>query len=177
MDRKSKSPEDVSELRRVFLKTAGGSAALASLGAMAACSGGEDTARRPTNEVGQAEDAEEPITDAADAAVERVAEEVDSAADAETADGSAEAPNNAAADAAAQMPRLDPSDPQAQSLAYVDDASSLDPDQQPRFQAGQACNNCALYVGNEGSEWGPCSIFPGRLVNAAGWCSVYAPKA
>jgi hypothetical protein len=32
-------------------------------------------------------------------------------------------------------------------------------------------------MGKEGAANGPCSIFPGRLVAATGWCSVYAPKA
>jgi len=39
------------------------------------------------------------------------------------------------------------------------------------------CSNCALIQGNDGDEWRPCQIFPGKLVNANGWCSVWAPKA
>ncbi|MDH5620575.1 MAG: high-potential iron-sulfur protein [Gammaproteobacteria bacterium] len=31
--------------------------------------------------------------------------------------------------------------------------------------------------GNDGDEWRPCQIFPGKVVNAAGWCSVWAAKA
>ena len=74
------------------------------------------------------------------------------------------------------LQRLDQTDPQAQALAYVNDATSIDASEQPRYEAGQACRNCTLFMGGE-DEWGPCSIFPGRLVNSGGWCSVYSPKA
>ncbi len=74
------------------------------------------------------------------------------------------------------MPELDPADPQAQALSYVADATSVDGAKFPQYKDGQACVNCALYTGGAGDEWGPCSIFPGKLVNANGWCSVYAPK-
>ena len=63
--------------------------------------------------------------------------------------------------------RLTEDDPTAQSLKYVH-SSTTD---------GQTCANCALIQGNDGDEWRPCQIFPGKLVNAAGWCSVWAPKA
>ncbi|MGB5739389.1 MAG: high-potential iron-sulfur protein, partial [Woeseia sp.] len=76
----------------------------------------------------------------------------------------------------AAMPKLMENDPQATALGYVHDSSTVDSAKQPRHQAGQACVNCALYTGADGDEWGGCSIFPGKLVAAAGWCSVYAPK-
>lgn len=41
----------------------------------------------------------------------------------------------------------------------------------------QTCAKCALVQGNDGDEWRPCQIFPGKVVNAAGWCSVWAAKA
>jgi hypothetical protein len=31
-------------------------------------------------------------------------------------------------------------------------------------------------TGKEGDEWRPCNVFPGKLVNANGWCKVWAPK-
>ena len=46
-----------------------------------------------------------------------------------------------------------------------------------RFEAGQACKNCALYSDTDDAQWGGCSIFPGKLVNADGWCNVYAPMS
>ena len=65
------------------------------------------------------------------------------------------------------LPHLAEDDPTAQSLKYVH-ASATD---------GQTCANCALVQGADGDEWRPCQIFPGKLVNANGWCSVWAPKA
>ena len=75
------------------------------------------------------------------------------------------------------MPKIEESDPVAQSLKYVHDASSVDPASRANPAAEQDCNNCALVQGADGDEWRPCQIFPGKLVNAKGWCSVWAPKA
>ena len=68
---------------------------------------------------------------------------------------------------AEELPKLAEDDPTAQSLKYVN-ASTTE---------GQTCANCALIQGNDGDEWRPCQIFPGKSVNANGWCSVWAPKA
>jgi hypothetical protein len=77
---------------------------------------------------------------------------------------------------AQDMPRIEESDPIAQSLKYVDDATTVDPAMRANPAAEQDCANCALIQGTDGDEWRPCQIFPGKLVNAAGWCSVWAPK-
>lgn len=79
------------------------------------------------------------------------------------------------APSADDMPILSPSDPQASALGYTEDASTVDASKYPQYAEGRACANCALYTA-EGEPVGPCSIFPGRRVNANGWCSVYAPK-
>lgn len=72
------------------------------------------------------------------------------------------------AEAQAQdLPHLAEDDPTAQSLKYVE-KSSVD---------GQTCANCALIQGADGDAWRPCQIFPGKLVDAEGWCSVWAAKA
>ncbi len=82
------------------------------------------------------------------------------------------------ADAYAQdMPKIEESDPVAQSLKYVHDASTVDPASRANPAADQICANCALIQGTDGDAWRPCQIFPGKLVNANGWCSVWAPKA
>lgn len=78
---------------------------------------------------------------------------------------------------AQDMPRLEESDPVAQSLKYVHDASTVDPATRANPAPEQDCSNCALIQGDEGAEWRPCQIFPGKLVNNKGWCSVWAPKA
>ena len=57
------------------------------------------------------------------------------------------------------------------------DASNVDASKYPRYQSGQACSNCQLFQAGGDEEWAGCSIFPGKLVNRAGWCSAYAPKA
>jgi len=75
------------------------------------------------------------------------------------------------------MPKLSPDDPMAQAMKYTHDASSVDPATRTNPAAEQNCANCALAQGNAGDEWLPCQIFPGKLVAAAGWCSVWAPKA
>lgn len=191
VDDKHPETELASRLRRNILKAAGGSAALITVAGVAACSGGDSDAGRSAREA--ADDAADSMSDAAnDAAssarnmaddagdaMERAAEDAEATAE-NMADDASEAmadAADAAEDAVDGYTRLDPSDPQAQSLAYVDDASSIDPSEQPRYETGQACKNCALYMGEESDEWGPCSIFPQRLVAGEGWCSVYAPKA
>ena len=68
---------------------------------------------------------------------------------------------------AAEVPKVDPSDPQAKALAYVH--------QSP--EPAQNCANCQLYQGSADSEWGPCVIFPGKEVAAKGWCSAWVKQA
>ncbi|OGA08956.1 MAG: hypothetical protein A3D95_09660 [Betaproteobacteria bacterium RIFCSPHIGHO2_12_FULL_69_13] len=74
------------------------------------------------------------------------------------------------------QPRLDEKDQQAQALGYKHDASKVDKAKFKNYQAGQTCANCNLYQGKTG-DWGPCQIFPGKQVNAKGWCSAYQKKA
>ncbi|MDZ7770444.1 MAG: high-potential iron-sulfur protein [Woeseiaceae bacterium] len=140
--------------RRYFLKLVSGSAVIVPLAGIAACSGGEEPAQSAPPREAKPESgpsaAEEPVPQSA-------------------------AP--ASQPAAGNMPRLEESDPQAKSLAYVHDATTVDASKYPQYREGNVCENCALYTGESGAEWGPCSIFPGKLVNAQGWCSVYAPKA
>ena len=79
---------------------------------------------------------------------------------------------------AGDVPHIDEADPLAKGLAYVHDASTVDASnpQTSRYAAGQTCSNCALISGEDGATWRPCQIFPGKLVNANGWCSAWAPK-
>lgn len=71
--------------------------------------------------------------------------------------------------------KLDHADPQAKALGYVENAEHVDPVTWPKKKPDQNCANCALYTG-EATGYGPCSIFPGKDVAAAGWCNVWAPK-
>lgn len=75
------------------------------------------------------------------------------------------------------LPQLSPDDPMATAMKYTHDASTVDPASRNNPAAEQNCANCALVQGNDGDEWRPCQIFPGKVVAANGWCSVWAPKA
>jgi len=82
-------------------------------------------------------------------------------------------------DAAAQDPvQLTEDDAQAKALAYVHDATTVDTSNPAaaRYEPGQECANCLQIQGAEGAEWRPCAIFPGKVVAAAGWCSVWVAK-
>jgi hypothetical protein len=81
-------------------------------------------------------------------------------------------------DARAQdLPHVSESDPMAQAMKYTHDASTVDAASRTNPAADQHCANCALIQGKDGDAWRPCQIFPGKAVAAAGWCSVWAPKA
>ncbi|WP_299021857.1 high-potential iron-sulfur protein [uncultured Photobacterium sp.] len=67
---------------------------------------------------------------------------------------------------AADMVKLTEDDPQAAALKYVHESPHSD----------KKCFNCALLQGNDGDEWRPCAIFPGKTVSANGWCSAWAKK-
>lgn len=68
---------------------------------------------------------------------------------------------------ASDAPQLDPNDAQAKALAYVHQSPKADSN----------CANCQLYTGAAGPDWGPCAIFPGKQVAAAGWCSAWVKRA
>ena len=80
----------------------------------------------------------------------------------------------------AQMPKVSEDDAQAKALGYRHDNTQVDTSAYPKKanNPDQRCSNCALYVDAQGPDgWGGCGIFPGKLVNAEGWCNVWAPKA
>ena len=57
-------------------------------------------------------------------------------------------------------------DPTAKALGYVEVS----------VVAGKNCANCNLYTGAAGADAGPCAIFPGKAVTAAGYCNSWIPK-
>lgn len=72
-------------------------------------------------------------------------------------------------------------EPLAQAMGYVADASRADTAKFPK-RAGDAgakqfCDNCALFAGEAGAEFAPCSIFQNRLVAGRGWCNAWVAKA
>jgi len=78
---------------------------------------------------------------------------------------------------AQDMPNLAEDDPMASAMKYTHDASTVDAASKVNSAPDQTCANCALVQGDEAAQWRPCQIFPGKLVNNKGWCSVWAPKA
>jgi len=82
-------------------------------------------------------------------------------------------PRTARAD---DLPHLTPSDPTATALNYTEDASKVDKAKSPTYAAGSACANCNFFQGGT-AAYGPCQLFPGKAVNAKGWCAGYAKKA
>jgi hypothetical protein len=72
---------------------------------------------------------------------------------------------------AAEAPLLSTDAKEAKAVKYVEDASKAQ-----GAVPGSTCANCALYQGHSGAPAGPCQIFPGKQVKAAGWCSSWAPQ-
>ncbi|MEP7184198.1 MAG: high-potential iron-sulfur protein [Rhodanobacter sp.] len=73
---------------------------------------------------------------------------------------------------AADLPPLTSADPTAKALGYVEDASKSD---NAKHTAGSNCANCQFYTGGPTGR-GPCQLFPGKSVNAKGWCVSHSPK-
>jgi hypothetical protein len=72
--------------------------------------------------------------------------------------------------AAEELPLISVDDPAAKAVKYVEDAKKAK-------EAGENnCANCSLYNGKDGAVQGPCQIFKGKAVKAAGWCNAWAPQ-
>ncbi len=74
-------------------------------------------------------------------------------------------------------PMVAEADPQAMSLGYKADATTVDKAKYAKYAAGQVCGNCALFQGKAADAAGGCGIFPGKQVASKGWCNAYAKKA
>jgi hypothetical protein len=77
---------------------------------------------------------------------------------------------------AADLTPLDPSDPTAQALGFVTDASKVDAAANPTYKAGQHCANCAQYQGQPTDPTAACTIFAGHSVPGAGWCRAWVQR-
>ncbi len=62
--------------------------------------------------------------------------------------------------------QLQADDPTAKALNYTPSSTT----------AGANCANCMYIQGDDGKQHRPCAIFPGKLVNAEGWCSAWVKK-
>ena len=76
--------------------------------------------------------------------------------------------------ASTDLPRVKEDGPMATALNYVHDARTVDA---AKRLSDRFCHNCALFAGTSDDEWEKCSIFPGKVVAAEGWCNAWAPKA
>jgi High potential iron-sulfur protein len=68
----------------------------------------------------------------------------------------------------AALPLISEQDPAAKAVHYVEDASRA-----KGAQAGADCSNCSIYSA-VGATQGTCTLFPGKLVKAPGWCSSWS---
>lgn len=161
MDNKTNSSvESSTDPRRRFLRLFGTAAALLPITMVAGCSK-EQPAAASSAQTAQPEPQGQPQP--------------------EPAPAPQAASESAPAQATEELPELSLDDPTAKALGYRHDASNVDLEKYPqRATAGAAdhyCRNCTLFRGSEGDDWGPCTLFPGKRVNANGWCSGYTPKA
>lgn len=142
--------------RRRFLRTLGGGLTLIPLMQLVGCSGEESTQAAPSPPAAAAPQPPEPASTTTEAEVEA---EVEPAAE------------------SSDLPRLSEDDPAAQALGYRHDAADVDASSHPRFESGQNCANCSLFMGGDDSRWAGCPIFRGKLVNADGWCTSWVAKS
>ena len=68
------------------------------------------------------------------------------------------------------LPHLSEGDTSAKALNYHEDAQKAPRvDKSGVAAADQFCHNC-MFIQATSGEWRPCQIFPGKAVNANGWC-------
>jgi hypothetical protein len=75
------------------------------------------------------------------------------------------------------MPMLAETDAQAIALGYKQDSTKVDAKAFQQHAATQNCANCQLYQGKVKEPAGPCPLFAGKQVAAAGWCTSWTKKA
>lgn len=73
--------------------------------------------------------------------------------------------------AAGALPLLQEDSPEAKGVRYVADAAKA-----KGASGGNTCATCGLYQGATGSTQGPCQLFAGKDVKAAGWCSSWVAQ-
>jgi len=67
-------------------------------------------------------------------------------------------------------------DPVARALLYYPNSNDV-PSDHPLAatrQPSQTCATCIHVRGESGESVRKCPVYPGRLINAEGWCSVWA---
>jgi len=75
---------------------------------------------------------------------------------------------------AVDLPRVSEENAIAAGLKYRHDATQAKRGDKDGIAADQQfCSGCQFSAGK--GDWFSCRIFPGRAVNARGWCSAWAP--
>jgi hypothetical protein len=73
--------------------------------------------------------------------------------------------------------KVDEKDSTAVALGYVSDAKRVDKKASPTYQSGASCSTCSWYQGKPADPaGGPCTFFPGKNVDANGWCRMWNKK-
>jgi hypothetical protein len=77
----------------------------------------------------------------------------------------------------AKVQKIDLKDPQAVSLGYTDDTTTVDAKKYPKHDNSQQCSNCQFYqTAQQEDNIAPCTILGNKGVAAKGWCSAWAKK-
>ena len=73
--------------------------------------------------------------------------------------------------------KVNEKDSLAVALGYVSDAKHVDTKASPQYQAGSTCSSCSWYQGKPADPaGGACTFFPGKNVDANGWCRMWNKK-
>ncbi|MCU0758118.1 MAG: high-potential iron-sulfur protein [Steroidobacteraceae bacterium] len=80
----------------------------------------------------------------------------------------------AAGGSAGALPLLNPTEPAAKALGYIEDSKKVDAKANPTWKPEQRCNNCLQWADkNRKAPTSRCNLFPGKMVKAEGWCKVW----
>ncbi len=165
------------EQRRRFLRLFGTAAAMLPITVVIGCS--DDTPSTTTNE-SRATDQNSPSNETQPSGQEQMAQQEMQSGAEQTRDNAEQTADGGTDQAYEDMEKLSLDNPTARSLGYKHDAANVDFDEYPQRARPEAsnhyCSNCALYTKPQSGDWGPCTLFPGKLVSADGWCSAYAPR-
>jgi High potential iron-sulfur protein len=77
---------------------------------------------------------------------------------------------------ATDLAPLDLTDPTAQALDFVPDASKLVVNSNSSFKSGQHCGVCMQFQGKAADARAGCSIYAGHSVPSSGWCRAFAQR-
>ena len=78
-----------------------------------------------------------------------------------------------AASGARAATHVEESDENAVALGYKHDTTKVDTAKFPQHTKDQHCAGCQFWQGSKTDEWGGCSMFGRKHVNAKGWCAAY----